>query len=170
MDAYGSGDLLCFESSYIYNCIRPSDRKPGYGVFMPETNSSHGPGGWQFASTYWRMLGNGLKAANSFCQGGIGRTGHFAGHGLIAPSGEPRDKMFYAARWASMVHRTERFWRIDPCVGKEKHPAQSAITNGAKGYWTSQARFANSKSVDILFDLKSEYEIIQVKLAKGAKA
>lgn len=109
MDAYGSGDLLCYETNYVYNCIRPMDRRPGYGVFLPETNNHSGPG-WQWGATFWRLLSNGLKAVNFFCQGGIGRTGDFDTYGHVAPSGEPRGKMFYAARWAHMVHRTERLW------------------------------------------------------------
>ena len=64
----------------------------------------------------------------------------------------------------------DRDTRIDPCVGKKDHPAEDALTNGAKGWWTSQARFSGSKLADVLFDLKSEYEVMRVKLAKGAKA
>lgn len=110
MDIYGSGDRQTYETSFIYNSIRSVDRSPGYGVFLCETNNHGGPG-HQFASTFWRLMANGLKAIDFFTPGFAGAKGDWASFGFLdAATGAPRDKAFYAARWASMVHRTERFW------------------------------------------------------------
>lgn len=110
IDMYGSGDRQSYELSYIDNCIRPLDRQPGYGVMLCETNNHDGPG-HQFASTVWRMLPNGLKAVDFFTPGYAGAKGDWDKFGFVdAVTGKPKDKMFYAARWAHMVHRTEKFW------------------------------------------------------------
>ena len=107
---YGAGDRQAYEINYIYNIIRPLDGAPGYGVMCPEINNHSGPG-YQWAATYWRVLANGLKAANFFTTGYEGAKGDYASFGHFGPDGKPRDKMFYAARWAHMVHRTEQFWK-----------------------------------------------------------
>lgn len=110
IDMYGSGDRQSYELSYIDNCIRPLDRKPGYGVMLCETNNHDGPG-HQFASTVWRMLPNGLKAVDFFTPGYAGAKGDWDKFGFVdAVTGKPKDKMFYAARWAHMLHRSEKFW------------------------------------------------------------
>ncbi len=110
IDMYGSGDRQSYELSYIANCILPLDRQPGYGVMLCETNNHDGPG-HQFASTVWRMLPNGLKAVDFFTPGYAGAKGDWDKFGFLdAATGQPKDKMFYAARWAHMLHRTEKFW------------------------------------------------------------
>ncbi len=110
MDIYGSGDRQTYEANFIYNCIRPADRSAGYGTFLCETNNHGGPG-HQFASTFWRLLGNGFKAVDFFTPGFAGAKGDWASFGFLdASTGKLRDKAFYAARWTSMIHRTERFW------------------------------------------------------------
>lgn len=110
IDMYGSGDRQSYELSYIDNCIRPLDRQPGYGVMLCETNNHDGPG-HQFASTVWRMLPNGLKAVDFFTPGYVGAKGDWDKFGFVdAVTGKPKDKMFYAARWAHMLHRSEKFW------------------------------------------------------------
>ncbi|MDR1280069.1 MAG: beta-galactosidase [Opitutaceae bacterium] len=110
-DMYGSGDRQAYETNYIYNCIRPRNRAPGYGVFLPETNNHNGPG-HAFASTNWRMLANGLKAADFFTLGFAGAKDDWDKFGFHnSATGAPRDKLHYAARWAHMVHRTETFWK-----------------------------------------------------------
>lgn len=116
IDIYGSGDTMSYKVNYIYNCVRFPDLRPGCGVFLPETNNHSGPG-WQWAATYWRALNNGLKAVDYFVAGGFGAKGDYDTYGFVSPIGKPRDKMFYAARWAHMVHRTETLW-------KESVPAQ----------------------------------------------
>ncbi|AHF91995.1 alpha-galactosidase [Opitutaceae bacterium TAV5] len=110
-DMYGSGDRQAYELNYLYNAIRPLDRSPGYGVFLPETNNHNGPG-HAFASTTWRMLANGLKAADFFTLGFAGAKDDWDKFGFHnSATGAPRDKLHYAARWAHMVHRTETFWK-----------------------------------------------------------
>lgn len=110
-DMYGSGDRQSYELNYLYNCIRPLDRSPGYGVFLPETNNHNGPG-HAFAATTWRMLANGLKATDFFTLGFAGAKDDWDKFGFHnSATGAPRDKLHYAARWAHMVHRTEAFWK-----------------------------------------------------------
>ncbi len=108
---YGAGDRQSYEINYITNIIRPLDGNPGdYGTMCPETNNHGGPG-HQWAATFWRVLPNGLKAVNFFTTGYEGAKGDYASFGHFAPDGTPRSKMFYAARWAHMVHRTETLWK-----------------------------------------------------------
>lgn len=110
IDMYGAGDRQAYETNYIYNCIRPADRGPGYGVMLCETNNHNGPGG-QFASTFWRLLPNGLKAVDYFTLGFAGAKEDWDKFGFLDPAtGRPKDKLFYAARWAHQVHRAEKFW------------------------------------------------------------
>lgn len=113
IDVYGAGDRQAYETNYIFNCIRPEDDAPGYGVFLAETNNHSGPG-HQFGSTAWRLLANGAKSAMFFTPGFVGAPAgtdwdHFAM--IDRNTGRPMDKWFYAARWAAAVHRTEAFWR-----------------------------------------------------------
>ncbi|RRJ96105.1 hypothetical protein Ga0100231_019370 [Opitutaceae bacterium TAV4] len=115
---YGAGDREAYEINYIYNIVRPlaapsptdTNDPLAHGVMCPEINNHRGPG-HQWAVTYWRALASGLKAANFFTMGYEGAKGDYATFGHFAPDGTPRAKMFYAARWAHMVHRTEAFWR-----------------------------------------------------------
>lgn len=110
IDMYGAGDRQMYELSYIDHCIRPLDRQPGYGVMLCETNNHDGPG-HQLASTLWRMLPNGLKALDLFTPGYPGAKGDWDKFAFLdAVTGRPKEKMFYAARWAHMLHRSEKFW------------------------------------------------------------
>ena len=110
VNMYGAGDRQSYETSYIANIARPLDDGPEtYGVMCPEINNHSGPG-HQWGATFWRVLSNGLKAANFFTIGFKGATGDYATFGHFGPDGKPRDKMFYAARWAQMIHRSERLW------------------------------------------------------------
>ncbi len=112
IDMYGAGDRQAYETSYIYHCIRPEDRAPGYGVMLAESNNHNGPG-HQFASTQWRLLANGVKAMMFFTPGFVGapKRSDWDTFAMIdRATGQPKDKWFYAARWASAVHRTEEFW------------------------------------------------------------
>jgi hypothetical protein len=110
VDMYGAGDRETYETSFIYNCIRPLDGTPGYGVMLCEANNHGGPG-HQFAATEWRLLGNGLKAVDYFTTGWAGAAQDYDVFGFIVPAtGKPKDKLFYAARWAQAVHRSETFW------------------------------------------------------------
>ncbi|MDR1283251.1 MAG: beta-galactosidase [Opitutaceae bacterium] len=113
VNMYGAGDRQAYETSYIYNIIRPLDdaldADGRHGIMCPEINNHGGPG-HQWGATFWRVLPNGLKAANFFTTGYEGAKGDYASFGHFAPDGTPRAKMFYAARWAHMVHRTEAFW------------------------------------------------------------
>ncbi len=109
-DVYGAGDRETYEVNFLYNAIRPADRKPGYGVLLTEANNHGGPG-HQFASTFWRLLANGLKGVDFFTIGYLGAVKDWSQFGFIDPAtGAPRDKLLYAARWIQMVHRTEAFW------------------------------------------------------------
>lgn len=110
IDMYGAGDRQAYELNFIYNCIRPLGGTPGYGVFLPETNNHGGPGN-AFAATAWRMLANGLKAADLFTMGFAGAKDDWSKFGFIDPAtGAPRDKLFYAGRWAHSIRRAEAFW------------------------------------------------------------
>lgn len=121
-DQYGHGDRNNYEMNYFYNCIRPMDAAPGkrYGGFAGENNNHAGPG-WQFAQTFYRELANGLRGGEFFCMGGNGATGDWATFSFIYPDGTLRDRFFYASRFASMVHRTEKLWsRGVPAAGLPK--------------------------------------------------
>ncbi len=110
IDIYGAGDREEYECNYIYNCIRPPDRAPGYGVMLSEANNHGGPA-QEFAGTYWRVLGNGVKAMDFFTLGFPGARDDWDLYGFTdAKTGKPKAKLFYAARWAHMVHRSEQFW------------------------------------------------------------
>ncbi|WP_068770877.1 beta-galactosidase [Termitidicoccus mucosus] len=112
IDMYGAGDRQAYEANYIYNCIRPADRAPGFGVMLCENNNHGGPG-HQFAATEWRLLANGVKGMMYFTPGYIGapKKDDFNTFAFIDPvTGRPKDKLFYAARWAGAVHRSEKFW------------------------------------------------------------
>jgi hypothetical protein len=117
IDMYGHGDRQAYETSFIQNCITPPDRTPvpgsarPYGLMYGETNNHDGPG-HQFASTFWRVLGSGgVKGAMFFTTGFPGAKSDWDKFGFFAAdTGRPKAKFFYAARWASMLHRTERFW------------------------------------------------------------
>lgn len=116
VNMYGAGDRQSYETNYMSNIARPLDDAAGtWGVMCPELNNHSGPG-HQWGATYWRVLSNGLKAANLFTIGYEGATGDYDTFGHFGPDGKARDKMFYAARWAHMLHRTERLWT-------EAHPA-----------------------------------------------
>ena len=109
LDSYQTGEAACYLPNYVFHCIRPLSGAPGYGVFLSETNDG-APSGRAFARTYWRLPSNGLKAVNYFCLGGVGDTGDYAADGFVTPTGRMLPKLYYAARWANMIHRTERFW------------------------------------------------------------
>lgn len=113
INMYGSGDRESYEISFIFNAIRPDDPDDDsvWGVMIPEMNNHSGPG-HQWAATFWRVLANGLKAANLFCMGYEGAKGDYDTFGMFSPEGYPRDKLFYAARWAHALHRMEPFWRL----------------------------------------------------------
>lgn len=111
LDSYGGGDTACYRANYAFNCLRPLDRGGDYGVFLTETNAGGGVhAGGRFAETYWRLPANGLKAVNYFCLGGVGAAGDWDVYGFMSPVGELRGDMYYAGRWANMIHRTERLW------------------------------------------------------------
>lgn len=120
VNAYGTGDRQNYEINYIYHCIQPVGGG-NYGVMTPEMNNHNGPG-YTWAASYWRVLANGLKATNYFCTGYKGAKGDYATFGHIdAETGEPKDKLFYAARWAHMIHRTEALWKNShPVAGLPK--------------------------------------------------
>jgi hypothetical protein len=112
IDMYGAGDRQAYEANYIYNCIRPADRAPGFGVMLCENNNHAGPG-HQFAATQWRLLANGVKAMMYFTPGYIGapKKDDFNTFAFIdTVTGRPKDKLFHAAHWAGAVHRSEKFW------------------------------------------------------------
>ncbi|EIP97898.1 beta-galactosidase [Opitutaceae bacterium TAV1] len=122
VNIYGSGDRQAYEINYTYHCIQPLAAQPGpYGVMTPEMNNHNGPGD-QWAATYWRVLPNGLKATNYFAPGYKGAKNDYATFGHIdSVTGLPRDKMFYAARWAHMIHRTEALWKnVQPAAALPK--------------------------------------------------
>jgi hypothetical protein len=112
IDMYGNGDRQAYETSYLFNSIRPEDRTPGYGVLLAETNNHDGPG-HQFASTFWRLLANGAKGMMFFTQG---HTGAEEGsdwdlYGMRdRTTGRFTARWYYAARLAAAIHRSERFW------------------------------------------------------------
>lgn len=72
IDMYGNTDRNCYEYNYFYNCILnpadPEDRRWNWGVFAAETNNHTGPD-WQFAESFWRVLGNGVKGFDFFTLG-----------------------------------------------------------------------------------------------------
>ena len=109
LDLYGSGDRNCYEVNYAFNCLRPVDRSRGYGVFVAETNNHNGPG-WQFAESYWRLPAQGLKGIDYFVLGGVGAKGDYDTFGFMASTGQLKPKLHYVARWANLIHRSERFW------------------------------------------------------------
>jgi hypothetical protein len=110
LDMYGNGDRAVYEVNYTFNCIRPADRQAGFGVMLCEFNNHGGPG-HQYGSTSWRLLANGLKGMMNFTMGFAGSEGDFAKFAYLDSStGKPTDKLLYAADWAAMVHRSEKFW------------------------------------------------------------
>lgn len=121
VNAYGTGDRESYEINYIYNCIRQFDDSGVSGVMTPELNNHNGPG-WQWAAGNWRLLNNGLRAFNFFCVGHKGAKNDYSTFGHISSeTGLPRDKMYYAARFSHMIHRTEAFWKhAAPVSGLDK--------------------------------------------------
>jgi hypothetical protein len=120
VDIYGADDRLNYDLNYLFNCIRPLDRKPGFGVLLCETNNHSSPA-YQWASTFWRSLNNGLKGVNFFCAGFPGATRDFDTYAFIDPASKLREKFFYLARYAHMIHRTEAFWTHSiPAPGQPK--------------------------------------------------
>lgn len=112
IDMYGAGDRQAYETSYIYNSIRPNDDARGYGVLLTETNN-HGGAGHQFASTFWRLLANGAKGMMFFTHGNAAapRTSDWNRYAMRDPdTGRYGERWFYAARLAAAIHRTEAFW------------------------------------------------------------
>lgn len=114
IDMYGNTDRNCYEYNYFYNCILnpadPEDRRWNWGVFAAETNNHTGPD-WQFAESFWRVLGNGVKGFDFFTLGKKGAKGDWATFGFTrASDGVRRGKLYYAARLGAMIHRTEQFW------------------------------------------------------------
>ena len=110
-DQYGHGDRSNYEMNYFYNCIRPLNPEQGrrYGGFSAENNNHSGPG-WQFAQTYWRMIANGLRGIDFFVMGNFGARNDYATFGFTDIDGIRRDRFYYLSRFASMIHRSERFW------------------------------------------------------------
>lgn len=121
MDHYGHGDRNAYEINYFYNTIVPTGHKPGSrsGILYGENNNHNGPG-WQFAQTIWRMIPNGLRGGDFFCNGWFGCWGDWAAFGFTRPDGTRRDKFYYLPRFYAMVHRAEKFF------------TQSAIPSGSK--------------------------------------
>lgn len=113
-DVYGNNDAFEYEISFLDNCARPTapDDSSWYGVNLFETNNHGGPG-WQFADTFWRSLGNGLKAVDFFCMGDFGDNPSEDPEvfGFIARNGRIRERYFYVPRFATMLHRSEKFWK-----------------------------------------------------------
>ena len=111
IDQYGHGDRSAYEINYFYNCIRPLNPEPGrrYGVFSAENNNHAGPG-WQFAQYAWRLAANGLRGIDFFVMGNFGARNDYATFSFTDPDGIRRDRFYYLSRFASMIHRTEKFW------------------------------------------------------------
>lgn len=111
IDQYGHGDRSTYELNYLYHCVRPDDpADPAWtGLFLSEANNHAGPG-WQFAQTFWRTLANGQKGVDFFVVGNFRSVEDYATFGLTNPDGTRRDRFYYASRWASMLHRNEKFW------------------------------------------------------------
>lgn len=125
IDMYGNTDRNAYETSYIYNCIRPTAAQRAAGepegrIFFAETNNHAGPG-FQFAATFWRMLAHGMRGVDFFVLGRYKCSGDDLTFSFIdGYDGQPRDRMFYASRWANMIHRSEAFWH--DAVPAEKIP------------------------------------------------
>ncbi len=115
IDMYGHNDRNAYETNYIYNCIRPTAEQRQAGepegrIFFAETNNHAGPG-FQFASTFWRMLPHGMRAANFYVMGRYKTGGDNLTFSFIdGYNGQPGERLFYASRWANMIHRSEAFW------------------------------------------------------------
>ncbi len=115
IDMYGNTDRNAYETSYIYNCIRPTATQQAAGepegrIFFAETNNHAGPG-FQFAATYWRTLAHGMRGVDFFVLGRYKSNWDNLTFSFIdGYDGQPRDRMFYASRWANMIHRSEEFW------------------------------------------------------------
>lgn len=108
---YGHGDRNAYEINYFFNALRPVDPADHgvRGVFSAESNNHAGPG-WQFAQTYWRLLGNGLRGINFFVIGNFGGERDYATFSLTHPDGTRRDRFFYLPRFTAAIHRRETFW------------------------------------------------------------
>ncbi|HEY0961441.1 MAG TPA: beta-galactosidase, partial [Pseudomonadales bacterium] len=112
IDMYGAGDRQAYETSYIYNSMRPLDGAAGHGVLLTETNT-HGDAARQFASTFWRLLGNGAKGLMFFTHGNAAaaRASDWNRYAMRDPdTGRYAARWFYAARLAATIQRTENFW------------------------------------------------------------
>ncbi|MGV3591839.1 MAG: beta-galactosidase [Gammaproteobacteria bacterium] len=112
IDMYGAGDRQAYETSYIYNSVRPLDGASGHGVLLTETNT-HGDAAHQFASTFWRLLANGAKGMMFFTQGNAAaaRDSDWNRYAMRDPdTGRYTARWFYAARLAAAIRRTEGFW------------------------------------------------------------
>lgn len=111
IDQYGHGDRNAYEINYFFNALRPVDPADHgvRGVFSAESNNHAGPG-WQFAQTYWRLLGNGLRGINFFVIGNFGGERDYATFSLTHPDGTRRDRFFYLPRFTAAIHRREAFW------------------------------------------------------------
>ena len=110
MDHYGHGDRNAYEMSCYYNTIAPDTPEYGkrIGMLYGENNNHNGPG-WQFAQTLWRVIPNGLRGGQFFCNGWFGCWGDWSSFSFINPDGTLRDKIWYLPRFFGMIHRTERF-------------------------------------------------------------
>lgn len=111
IDQYGHGDRSSYEINYFYNCIRPRNPVPGkrYGIFSAENNNHAGPG-WQFAQYAWRIAANGLRGVDFFVMGNFGARNDYSTFSFTDPDGIRRDRFYYLSRFASMIHRSEKFW------------------------------------------------------------
>lgn len=129
IDMYGHNDRDIYEVNYLFNAMRPTDAQKASGapeakIFTAECNNHAGPGR-QFAETFWRYAANGGKGFNFFVMGSFQAENDYSTFSFIdASDGQPRDRLFYAARLATMIHRTEPFW--SECL-----PVQSAAGKAA---------------------------------------
>ena len=113
MDHYGHGDRNAYEMNCYYNTIAPDSPEYGrrIGMLYGENNNHNGPG-WQFEQTIWRMIPNGLRGGQFFCNGWFGCWGDWASFSFVNPDGTLRDKFWSLPRFFGTIHRSERFFTV----------------------------------------------------------
>lgn len=161
IDQYGHNDRSAYELNYLYHCVLPGspaeERKYRHGIFLAEANNHAGPG-WQFAQTFWRLLGNGLKGINFFVLGYFGAANDYATFGMTAPDGTRRDRFFYLTRFANLIHRSEQFWHdAIPAPGLPKlallMPQRDVLLAGNTGmsWWD----FSTNNRLNVFMNLRN---------------